>query len=68
MVRRSSFPPIGFLILGFLSVAASILFVIRAAAVDATAERVWSAALFGAFGLFWLAAYWSTHRTPQGRG
>lgn len=63
MAQRSSFPPTGFLILGVLSVAASILFVVRAAAVEATAERIWSAVLFGAFGIFWLAAYWSTRRS-----
>ena len=64
MARQSSFPPIGFLILGILSLTASILFVVRAAVVDGTAERVWSAVLFGALGLFWLAAYWSTRRHP----
>jgi len=34
------FPPAGFLVLGGLSVAASILFLIRAASVEATSERI----------------------------
>lgn len=62
MARQSSFPPIGFLILGILSVAASIVFLVRSVAVEATAERMWSAVIFGAFGFFWLAAYWSARR------
>ena len=64
MARQSSFPPTGFLILGILSIAASIVFVVRSVAVEATAERIWSAAIFGAFGFFWLAAYWSARRQP----
>jgi hypothetical protein len=62
VARRSSFPPAGFLILGVFSIATSILFVVRSVAVAATAERVWSAVVFGAFGIFWLAAYRSTYR------
>ena len=62
MAQRSSFPPTGFLILGVLNIVASILFAVRAAVVEPTAERVWSALLFGAFGIFWLGAYWSTRR------
>ena len=34
MARQSSFPPIGFLVLGVLSLAASILFIVRAAAIE----------------------------------
>mgnify|MGYP001822579831 FL=1 len=64
MAQQSSFPPIGFLILGTLSVAASIVFLVRSVAVEATAERIWSAVIFGAFGFFWLAAYWSVRRHP----
>ena len=64
MDRQSSFPPSGFLILGVLSIAASIVFVVRAVAVEATAERIWSAVIFGTFGFFWLAAYWSARRHP----
>lgn len=64
MARGSPFPPIGFLILGVLSLAASVLFVVRAVSVEATGERLWSAILFGAFGIFWLAAYWSVRRHP----
>lgn len=60
MARQQSFPPVGFLILGVLSLAASAVFVVRAVAIEGTAERFWSAVLFGAFGVFWLAAYWST--------
>jgi uncharacterized membrane protein HdeD (DUF308 family) len=61
---QSSFPPSGFLILGVLSIAASIVFVVRAVAVEATADRIWSAVIFGTFGFFWLAAYWSARRHP----
>jgi uncharacterized membrane protein HdeD (DUF308 family) len=64
MARQSSFPPTGFLILGILSVAASIVFVVRAVAAEATAERICSAVIFGTFGFFWLAAYWSVRRHP----
>jgi len=64
MTRQSSFPPVGFLILGVLSLAAAALFIIRAAVVEGTAERLWSAVVFGGFGVFWLVAYWSTHRHP----
>jgi hypothetical protein len=64
MTRRSSFPPVGILILGVLSLAAAVLFIIRAAVVEGTAARIWSAVLFGVFGVFWLAAYWSTYRHP----
>ena len=64
MARQSSFPPTGFLIVGILSIVASIVFVVRSVAVEATAERIWSAVIFGAFGLFWLAAYWSARRQP----
>jgi uncharacterized membrane protein HdeD (DUF308 family) len=64
MARQSSFPPTGFLVLGVLSLAASILFIVRAAAVEVAAERMWSAVLFGAFGFFWLAAYWSARHHP----
>ena len=65
MARQSSFPPTGFLILGILSIAASIVFLVRAVAVEATAERIWSAVIFGTFGVFWLAAYWSARRDPS---
>ena len=62
MARQSSFPPTGLLILGILSIVASIVIVVRSVAVEATAERIWSAVAFGAFGFFWLAAYWSARR------
>lgn len=64
MVKRSSFPPVGFLILGVLSLAAAILFLVRAATVESTAERVWSAIVFAGFGVFWLVVYWSDRRRP----
>ncbi len=60
------FPPAGFLILGVLSLAASVVFIARAAGVEATAERIWSAVAFGAMGIFWLAAYWHSRRSPEG--
>ncbi len=62
MVKRSSFPPVGFLILGVLSLAAATLFLVRAATVEGTAERVWSAVVYTGFGVFWLVAYWSDRR------
>jgi uncharacterized membrane protein HdeD (DUF308 family) len=66
MARHSPFPPAGFLILGVLSVAASAVFLVRAVVVGATAERILSAVLFGAFGFFWLAAYRSARRRSGG--
>jgi hypothetical protein len=60
------FPPTGFLVLGGLSVGASILFLIRAIAVEATSERIWSAVAFGVMGVFLLAAYWAD-RHPSTR-
>lgn len=54
------FPRTGFLVLGVLSIAACLIFVVRAMGVEATAERVWSAAGFGALGILWLWAYWSS--------
>lgn len=62
MAEKNTFPPLGFLILGVLSVVASIIFVVRAAVVDGTLERILSAVVFGGFGVFWLTAYWSTRR------
>jgi hypothetical protein len=60
------FPPTGFLVLGGLSVGASILFLIRAITVEATSERIWSAVAFGVMGVFLLAAYWAD-RHPSTR-
>ena len=60
------FPPTGFLVLGGLSVGASILFLIRAITVEATTERIWSAVAFGVMGVFLLAAYWAD-RHPSTR-
>ena len=57
------FPPAGFLVLGVLSVAASILFVVRAAGIEATTGRIWSAVVFGAMGALFLAAYWASRYT-----
>ena len=62
MSEKSSFPPIGFLVLGVLSLVAAALFVFRAVSVEATTERIWSAIVFGGFGVFWLVAYWSARR------
>jgi hypothetical protein len=63
-MSKHEFPPAGFLILGVLSLGASVLFIVRAAGVEATAERIWSAVVFGALGIFWLAAYWSSRHSP----
>jgi len=65
-VAAPRFPPAGFLVLGVLGVAASILFLIRAVSVEATSERIWSAVAFGAMGVFLLAAYWAD-RHPSAR-
>ncbi|MEA2023838.1 MAG: hypothetical protein U9N79_06030 [Actinomycetota bacterium] len=56
------FPRTGFLVLGVLSIGACLIFVVRAASVEATTERVWSAVVFGAMGILWLWAYWSSLR------
>ena len=57
------FPPAGFLVLGVLSIAASVLFLVRAAGVEATTERFVSAVVFGVMGVLFLAAYWASRRT-----
>jgi uncharacterized membrane protein HdeD (DUF308 family) len=57
------FPPTGFLVLGVLSIAASVLFLLRAAGIEATTERVLSAAVFGVMGVLFLAAYWASRHT-----
>ena len=62
MSQSSSFPPAGFLLLGILSLLASLVFIARAIAVDATPGRIWSAVLFCGFGVSRLIAYRSTRR------
>lgn len=54
------FPPVGFLMLGVLSIAASVVFLVRAAGVEVTTERVLSAAVFGVMGVVFLIAYWAS--------
>ena len=54
------FPRTGFLVLGVLSIAACLVFVVRTVGVEATAERVWSAVAFGTMGVLMLGAYWSS--------
>jgi hypothetical protein len=66
MSRRSSFPPIAFLVLGVLSLVAAGIFAFRAATIDASAERVWSAVLFGGLGVFMIGAYAASRRDPGG--
>lgn len=56
------FPRSGFLLLGVLSLAAAVLFVIRAVIVEATGERIASAIAFGVMGMLWLGAYLSGRR------
>lgn len=56
------FPRTGFLVLGMLSIGACLTFVVRAASVEATAERLWSAVVFGAMGILWLWAYWASRQ------
>ena len=57
------FPPVGFLMLGVLSIAASVVFLVRAAGVEVTTERVLSAAVFGVMGVVFLIAYWVSQHT-----
>lgn len=57
-----TFPPAGFLTLGILSIAASVLFLVRAATIEATAERIWSALAFAVVGTVLLAAYRASRR------
>ncbi len=64
MSRQSSFPPVAFLVLGVLSLIAAGIFVFRAATIEASAERIWSAIAFGGMGLFMIAAYASARRDP----
>lgn len=54
------FPPVAFLTLGLLSIAASIIFLVRAAGIEASTERVVSAIAFGALGVLFLVAYWAS--------
>jgi hypothetical protein len=56
------FPRGGFLLLGVLSLAAAVLFVVRASIVEATGERIASAVAFGLVGVLWLAAYVAARR------
>ncbi len=55
-----AFPRSGFLMLGILSLGASLIFVVRVLSVEATTERIISAVVFGAMGLLWLWAYRSS--------
>jgi hypothetical protein len=59
------FPPAGFLTLGILSIAASVVFLVRAAGVEATTERILSAVVFGVMGVIFLAAYWASQHTSS---
>jgi len=59
------FPSSGFLVLGVLSIAASVLFLVRAAGVEATTSRIWSAVAFGVMGVFMLSLYWAARRTSN---
>jgi len=66
MSRQSSFPPVAFMVLGVLSLIAAAIFAFRAATIEATAERVWSAILFGGMGIVMVGAYVSTRRDSTG--
>ena len=57
------FHQFGFLILVLLSIGASIIFLIRSSVVETTPARLWSAAIFGVLGIFWLAVYSSARRS-----
>jgi hypothetical protein len=49
-----------------LTIAACVVFVVRAVAVEATAERLWSAILFGGLGVMWFIAYVMDRHSPTG--
>jgi len=66
MSRQSSFPPAAFMVLGVLSLIAAAIFAFRAATIEATAERIWSAILFGGMGIVMVVAYVSTRRDSTG--
>ncbi len=66
MSRQSSFPPVAFMVLGVLSLIAAAIFAFRAATIEATAERIWSAVLFGGMGIVMVFAYVSTRRDSTG--
>jgi hypothetical protein len=59
------FPPAGFLVLGVLGIAASVVFLVRAAGIEATPERLISAVVFGVMGGFFLVAYWASQHTSS---
>jgi uncharacterized membrane protein HdeD (DUF308 family) len=59
------FPPTGFLVLGVLSIAASVVFLVRAAGIEATTERILSAVVFGVMGVIFLAAYSASQHTSS---
>ncbi len=65
MSQKSSFPPVAFMVVGVLSLAAAAAFAFRAATVEVTAERIWSASLFGGMGIFMVVAYLSTRRDSE---
>jgi hypothetical protein len=48
------------MVLGVLSLIAAVVFAFRAATIEATAERIWSAILFGGMGIVMVGAYMST--------
>jgi len=64
-VTTRKFPASGFLLLGILSILASVVFIVRAAGVEATTERIWSALAFAAMGILWLVVYWSAQRSAS---
>lgn len=66
MSRRSSFPPVAFFVLGILSLISAAIFAFRAVTIEASAERIWSAVVFGGFGVFWIAAYVAARRDTTG--
>jgi hypothetical protein len=63
-MTNRGFPRSGFLLLGVLSLAAAVVFVIRVVMVEATGERITSAIAFGVIGTLWLIA----HRSGRGAG
>ena len=63
-MANREFPRSGFLLLGVLSLAAAVVFIVRMVMVEATGERIASAIIFGVMGMLWLIA----HRSGRGAG
>lgn len=63
-----SFPWWGYLLLGFGALAAAVVFVVRAIVVEPTVERLVSAVVFAALGVFWLVLTGLSHSSDRADG